>query len=158
MQYLGGVRSKPQTLEYLDRNVGHWRQHGFGIWILRLSGSGEFVGRAGLRFLEIGSSSEVEIGWGLRPAFWGQGLAAEIARECLVVTREILGFDTIVATAQPENIASLRVMERLGMSFERRVFLGGIELDLYRLRLDGPSNSRLQPTLADARAAEPPNR
>lgn len=144
MLHLGGVRSPTQTHEYLDRNIAEWEHNGFGVWILRDLESGEFVGRGGLRVLRLEETDEVEIGWGLRPAFWGLGLATEFAHECLRIARDELQTPTVVATTSKQNHASERVAERLGMVFEREVDLQGLALKLFRVRFDGPSNPRLQ--------------
>lgn len=146
MKYLGGVKTEGQTQKYLDRNAAHWDQRGFGISLLRTADTGELVGRAGLRTLELEDTAEVEVGWGLRPKFWGQGLATEAALECLRVAQGSLGCRTVVAVTYSDNVASKRVMERIGMEFEREVPLYGVELDLFRVKFDSPSNSRAQRT------------
>lgn len=146
MKFLGGVKTQEQTQEYLDKNLAHWLQRGFGIWLLRSSETGELVGRAGLRTLELEDTTEVEIGYGLRPQFWGRGLATEVARECLRIAADSLARETIVATTYADHVASRRVMERVGMRFQREVQLYGITLDLFRIQIDSPSNSRVQRT------------
>ena len=58
--YLGGVRSPEATKTYLDINLAHWAEHGFGLWMFRIR-DGTFVGRAGLRHIKLESAHEIEI-------------------------------------------------------------------------------------------------
>src|SRR5579859_3496349 len=65
MATLGGVRTPAQTRELFDRLLGHWDEHGFGLWIAREPASGRFVGRGGLRRQTLESGGEVEVAYGL---------------------------------------------------------------------------------------------
>jgi len=69
----------------------------------------------------------------LSKAYWGQGLATEGARAGLQYGFEVLGLDQIVGLVHPENRASQRVLEKLGMSFVDRSHYFGLELLRYRL-------------------------
>ena len=70
----------------------------------------------GLRHVTIGGREEVEVGYGLRAEFWGQGLATELASASVRVAFEILGLPELVSFTLPTNRASRRVMEKVGMS------------------------------------------
>jgi len=76
---------------------------------------------------------EVEIGWWLAPAYWGKGLATEAARQALAYGFEVGNLYRIVAIAQSANRDSLRVMERIGMRFEREAVHKGIRVVLYSI-------------------------
>lgn len=128
---LGGVRDEAWTREYLERNVRHWEQHGFGLWMLRLDPKGPVIGRGLLRHLDLGGVDEVEIGYSFEPALWGQGLATEIALGCVEQGR-VRGFDSLVGLTLPENLASRRVLEKAGMQFDRDVMHAGLPHVLYR--------------------------
>jgi len=64
MAELGGVRDDAQTAAYLARNLQHWADHGFGVWILRDTAGKDTIGRAVLRYLVVEGSDEVEVGYG----------------------------------------------------------------------------------------------
>lgn len=67
--YLGDVRSPRASKTYLDTNLAHWAEHGFGLWVLRTR-DGAFVGRAGLRHIELESSRAIEIAYSLVRTHW----------------------------------------------------------------------------------------
>ena len=133
MATLGGVRSDGQSREYLVRNLDHWTKHGFGICVLRDKTDGRFVGRAGLRHVHVAGQDEVELAYALLAEFWGRGLATEISRALLALGFDSLGLANIVAFTLPTNLASRRVMEKLGLVYEREVMWAERPHVLYRI-------------------------
>ena len=91
MALLGGVRDKAGTVAYLEMNVKHWADHGFGMWMLRDAASSAVIGRAILRHLDVEGVDEVEVGYGFMPDYWGRGLATEIAQACVRIGFDRLG-------------------------------------------------------------------
>jgi RimJ/RimL family protein N-acetyltransferase len=118
--------------------VARLREFGFGRrWII-----GKEAG-AGLGFVETKhfgrscdevSPDEVEIGWMITRSAWGHGYATEAGAAIRDEAFERMGFESIVAVHHPENAASPRIMEKLGMAFEREVVArDGWPYRLYRL-------------------------
>jgi RimJ/RimL family protein N-acetyltransferase len=134
MAQLGGVRDEAQTTAYLTRNLQHWADYGFGLWILREVGGGEPVGRAVLRHLLVDGIDEVEVGYAFYPAFWGRGLATEVATACLELGRRELNLATIVAVTSPANLASQHVLQKVGLVYERDFTHDGGLSSLFRTR------------------------
>jgi ribosomal-protein-alanine N-acetyltransferase len=132
MAHLGGVRQEAGTVAYLERNLSHWADHGFGLWMLRDSISQAVIGRAVLRHLEVEGADEVEVGYGFYPDVWGRGLATEVARACVRIGREQVGLRSVVAVTLPEHAASQRVMLKAGLVYERDITLGGLSHVLFR--------------------------
>jgi ribosomal-protein-alanine N-acetyltransferase len=132
MATLGGVRSALQTAEYLDHNLAHWEQHGFGWWTARDALTGQFVGRGGVRHAMVDDRSEVEVGYGLMPEFWGRGLATELAQESVRVGFSELRLPDLVSFTMPTNSASRRVMEKAGFRYEREIVHANLPHVLYR--------------------------
>lgn len=130
MALLGGVRDRAQTAAYMDRNLRHWEEYRFGVWLLR-DPDGHPAGRALLRHLEIGGLDEIEVGYSFHPEYWGRGLAPEIAGRLLQYGHQALG-RSIVALTRPDNRRSQRVMLRIGMAFERPVLHEGLDHVLFR--------------------------
>lgn len=134
MAHLGGVRDDDQTAAYLARNLQHWTDYGFGLWVLRELGGGEPIGRAVLRHILVEGVDEVEVGYGFYPAFWGRGLATEVATACLALGRQELRLGTIVAVTSPTNLASQHVLKKVGLVYEREFIHEGALSVLWRTR------------------------
>ncbi|HET7469800.1 MAG TPA: GNAT family N-acetyltransferase [Gemmatimonadales bacterium] len=132
MASLGGIRSDGETKAYLERNLAHWSQHGFGIWILRDPTTGRVMGRAGLRHLTVEAIDEVELAYALLPEFWGRGLATDAARACVTIGREWLGLPSVVGLTTPDNLASQRVLLKASLTPERELVHGGVGHILFR--------------------------
>ena len=132
MGMLGGLRDEAGTAVYLEQNLKHWACYGFGIWILRDEATATVIGRAILRHLNVEGVDEIETGYGFMPAYWGQGLATEIARACVRIGFEQIGLRSIVAITTPINTASQRVMMKAGLAYEREITHAGVPHLLFR--------------------------
>jgi len=132
MAMLGGVRDEAQTDEYMERNLRHWAEYGFGTWLLRDRGDLRVVGRAVLRHLRVENADEIEVGYGFHPAEWGRGLAREITGACLGYARDALQAASVVALTHPDHVRSQRVLTRVGMVYDREVEEEGKRLALFR--------------------------
>ena len=114
-RYTAGRRlARDETEAQLARYMGHWDEHGFGLWALEERESGRLVGRAGLSWHRLWPS-EPELGWMLDPDVWGRGYATEAGGAALGYGFAALGFDRVVSIVHPDNEPSFRVARRLGM-------------------------------------------
>jgi [ribosomal protein S5]-alanine N-acetyltransferase len=120
---LGGVRRRDEVAALLADERGHWAEHGFGYWAWRDRATGEGVARGGLHIRPVEGEDEIELGWAVVPGRWGQGLATELARASVDAAAQ-LGIARVVAFTMPVNVASRRVMEKLGMTYERTFIHG----------------------------------
>ncbi len=132
MATLGGVRSAAQTAHYLEKQLAHWEQHGFGWWAARQPLTGRFIGRGGLRIETVDGRAEVEVGYGFIAEFWGHGLATELARESVRVGFAELHRPDLVSFTLPTNDASRRVMIKAGFWYERDIVHANLPHVLYR--------------------------
>jgi RimJ/RimL family protein N-acetyltransferase len=123
---------RERVQKFILGQLQHWEEHGFGWWAVEPRSKGELIGWNGLQYLP--ETDEVEVGFLLRKAYWGKGLATEGARASLRYGFEELGLERIVAIVHPENIASQRVIEKLGMAFVDRAEYFG--MDVYRYIVD----------------------
>jgi ribosomal-protein-alanine N-acetyltransferase len=137
MRYLPG--GEPMPRERLDgvmeRSHGHWERHGYGVWIVCELATGELIGQCGLRYLD--EVSETEVLYALARPFWGRGLATEATRAALQFAFDNTRLDRIIALAVPENIASRKVMEHVGMRYEAETRM--FDLDLVQYAIDRDS-------------------
>jgi len=134
MATLGGSRSDDQTQQFLHENLIHWDRYGYGLWMFRAKADNRFVGRGGLRNIHVGGNDEVELAYALMAAFWGRGLATEMAKAILTIAFEHLGMAVIVAFTLTTNQASQRVMQKVSCTFEREIVHAGLPHVLYRIR------------------------
>lgn len=117
----GATWSEARVHAVSERNLEHWREHGFGWRVARLAGTGESAGLIALNFAVAGSglaAGEYEIGWWLSPRLWGRGLAREGAAALRDEAFGRVGAPSIVARVQPANRASLAVAAAIGMQVE----------------------------------------
>ncbi|MGH7520921.1 MAG: GNAT family N-acetyltransferase [Gemmatimonadales bacterium] len=132
MALLGGPRDMAETLGYMARNLQHWADHGFGLWVLRDAADGRVAGRCVLRHLDVEGTDEVELGYGFHKEYWGRGLATEVARTLLQFGLKELKLPSIVAITRPANLGSQRVLIKTGFAYEREVSYDGVPHVLYR--------------------------
>lgn len=118
MRYLlGHPLTRDETTGWLNYFLAGWEDYGFGWWAAVLKESGELIGHCGLQFIHV--TPEIEVTYGLAKAYWRMGLASEAARACLRYGFAQLKVDRIYALAEPGNIGSHRVMERVGMRYDK---------------------------------------
>lgn len=106
-----------ETQDFLNRKINEWQDRGFSQWAVEVKGGPQLIGFLGLAPPEFLPEvmPTVEVGWRLDPAWWGRGFATEGGRAALDFAFDTLGLDEVVSIYEPENVASGRVMERLGM-------------------------------------------
>ena len=133
VRYLGNGEPWPdeRVQDFVARQCENWEKHRICLWKLLPRDSEELIGICGLQHLP--ETPDVEIGWWLAPSHWGQGLATEAARRALAYGFEEAHLQRIVAIAQAANRDSLRVMEKIGMRFEREALHKGIRVVLYAI-------------------------
>ena len=117
MRYFPSPLTAEETDAMLERIRLHFDSHGFGLWAAELKETSEFAGYIGLAVasFEAHFTPCVEIGWRLAARFWNRGLATEGASAMLAFAHGGLGLGEVVSFAAAENVASRRVMEKIGM-------------------------------------------
>lgn len=135
MRYAAGIpdRSPVETHARLERYMAHQRQHGFSKWAVVHREAG-YIGDAGLMVLA--ETGEVELGYRLAEPFWGRGLASEVAAAWIDHGLGQLGLPRIIAFADPRNRASVRIMQKCGMTFDRVDNICGLDCVVYHARAE----------------------
>ena len=118
MEHLPGTLSRSESDQLLVDIDAHFALHGFGLFATELRETGQCIGFIGMSrpSFDAPFMPAVEIGWRLDPAFWNRGLATEGARAVLHYAFDVLGLKEVVSFTVPDNFASRRVMEKLGMT------------------------------------------
>ncbi len=107
----GPDRSMLETKKRLARYIEHQTLHGFSKWIIRERASGQAIGDAGLLVLE--DLGKIDLGFRFARSWWGRGLATEAASAWVRAAFADFHLDRLTAFAHPENLASLRVLQKL---------------------------------------------
>jgi ribosomal-protein-alanine N-acetyltransferase len=118
-RFLGGTRM--QNPEALAKRIRFYMScydtHGFGMCPMFWKETGEMIGAAGLQPLE--DTGDIEVGYSVIKALWGKGIGTEAARGWMEFGFNNFGLERIVAVAVEANTASRRIMEKLGMKYEK---------------------------------------
>lgn len=117
VRYLPGALTRAESDALIERIEAHFDEHGFGLWAVVLGASDELLGFVGLMkpVFDAHFTPCVEVGWRLRSASWGQGYASEGARAAVHAGFTRLALQEIVSFTVPANLASRRVMTKIGM-------------------------------------------
>lgn len=118
-----------QTVDAIRTSEALFRDHRFGLWAARLQREVPIAGFAGL--WPFRDPPEFELLYGMAEAYWGQGLAVEASRAVLDYCRDALALTTVRASTDAANIASVRVLDRLGFAPVRRAVAGGLDTVFY---------------------------
>ena len=166
-KWYGGTKPSPEDIERQATEIERaWRVHGVHKWMAYDRSSGALVGRGGLSRVPVDDdwgqiyaflpSEEwvrhahddnepaavhadwLEIGWALRPEFWGQGYASEIGRAGLEFAFDVLGVRAVVSCTERHNVRSRAVMDRIGMAYAGEIYSRGSMEGLERERDDAP--------------------
>lgn len=109
----------------------HWLKHGYGDWAVTDRAHAGLIGHCGLNFIP--EAGEVEVEYSLAKSYWGRGIATEAAQASVRYGFEALQMERIIALADPQNIASRRVMEKVGLVYQKEVFFFGMQLVFYQI-------------------------
>ena len=101
--------------EELIRNYSEYKKSGYGRWTVVLKETNEILGWCGLKYIE--SVQEVDLGYRLHKKYWNNGYATEASKASLAIGFEQYGLDLIVGRTMRENAASIKVLEKVGMTY-----------------------------------------
>lgn len=113
----------------IDHPIADYRKHGFGRGACILKSTGENIGFAGLKYLE--EFGEVDVAFRLMRTHWGQGLATEAALASVRYGFTDLRLKRIIGLVMPENVASVRVLEKIGLRYVETVACWGRQFSKY---------------------------
>ena len=116
---------------YIAHHLSHWQERGYGHWAVVTRADDQVVGWNGLEYLpELG---ETEVAYLLSKRVWGRGYATESTRLAIQFGFETIGLDHIIGLVHRDNIASISVLEKCGLTYADRIPLWGVELSRYRI-------------------------
>ncbi len=122
LQFIGdrNVRSLPDAEKYIaDRIIKSYIDHGLGLYLVELKTSGTAIGLCGL--IKRDTLDDIDIGFAFLPEYNGFGYAFEAAISTLQFAFESLEINRLVAITTPDNINSIKLLEKIGMQFEKKI-------------------------------------
>ena len=124
--------TREQMQGWLQRNLDHQQQYGYGLFSILLKQTGEFIGDCGLEQME--SEGAAELGYDFRSDFWNQGYATEAALAVREYAFDVLHLPQLISLIRVGNLASKRVAEKVGMTLADEFTRYGVRYWRYTLK------------------------
>jgi RimJ/RimL family protein N-acetyltransferase len=137
-RFFGGPFSDEEIGQRLEREISRMETYGFQYWVIHLLADDQHVGCCGLRPYRL-EEGIPELGFHLRPRYWGQGLAVEAARAVIAYSFETIGARSLSAGHHPQNLASKKVLEKLGFQYAQDEFFSALGRNIPYYLLRGPA-------------------
>ena len=128
------VRTITDAERYIgERLIASYERNGFGLWVVERRETPGPIGICGL--VKRDTLPDADIGFAFLPEFWGRGYAFESAAGVKRYALDVLALPRLLAITNPDNVASIRIVEKLGLLFDHALSLpaGQAEVNLYRL-------------------------
>jgi [ribosomal protein S5]-alanine N-acetyltransferase len=126
----GGIPWSDQEIQsFVKRQIELYEEKQYCRWKLSMKGATGIIGFCGVGLWQ----NAPEVGWWLAPQWWGQGLATEAARATLLDAYQRTDLDRIISVVRPANVASTRVMEKLGLVKASEFMNDGVPLLKYEI-------------------------
>ena len=117
----GELFDRDQMQRWLDSNLEHQEQHGYGLFAVIYKANGELIGDCGLEHMDVEGVRETELGYDLRSDYWNRGLATEAATAVRTFAFETLYLPRLISLIRTGNEASRRVSEKIGMTLHEEI-------------------------------------
>jgi RimJ/RimL family protein N-acetyltransferase len=129
------VHSTEDAHRYLQNGpITSYQKNGFGLYAVVLKETGEIIGMCGL--IKRDQLEHVDIGYAFLPRFWSKGYALEAASAVKADGRDRIGLKRLVAIVDPTNEGSIRVLEKIGLKYEKMVRLSEDDIELKLFSVD----------------------
>ena len=127
MRYYPKCYSRSEAAEWINRQVGRYRSHGHGLWLVSDKSTGSPLGQVGLAPQIVDGVEEPEIGYLIHRPHWRQGLASEAALAVRDYAFGVLNKDHVISLIRPVNIPSQGVARKMGMRPDRVTMFASLE-------------------------------
>jgi [ribosomal protein S5]-alanine N-acetyltransferase len=125
-----------QMVQWLQRNLDHQAQYGYGLFSVILKADQTLVGDCGLEMMEVDNAQVAELGYDFRSDYWDHGLATEAATAVRDYAFQTLGLSQLISLIRAGNRASQRVAEKIGMQRTSEFTRYGYQYWKYALKHD----------------------
>ena len=134
MQYYPKTFNRSDAVQWIERNLRRYREHGYGLFAVTLKNRSGVIGDCGVIRQEVEGETLLEVGYHLRRDQWGHGYATEAAGACMELAFREFGAAKVISLIRPENVPSRRVAERNKMEVERQVTHAGLPHLVYAMK------------------------
>ncbi|WP_437785437.1 GNAT family N-acetyltransferase [Sorangium sp. So ce1097] len=135
MRYYPSTRDEAGTRTWIERSLERYRRDGVGLWAVDIKAEQRaFAGQCGLVWQEVEGKRDLELGYLFQRRHWGRGFATEAASACCDHAFDVVGVDRLISIIHPENVRSIRVAERVGMTRESEARWKDRPVVIYALR------------------------
>jgi ribosomal-protein-alanine N-acetyltransferase len=128
--------SRDESETWIRRNLERYERDGYGQWATVLLDDGRLAGSCGLTNQSVDGVTEIEAGWIFDRALWNRGLATEAGSACRDLAFGPMGRTRLISLVRPENVASCRVAEKLGMTVEKETMHAELRHFVYAMTPD----------------------
>ena len=126
MRYGDGIQTIEWVKTWIAKQQNSYRKFSYGNWVVIHSETSELMGYCGLTYeADVCGKPETTLGYRFAQRYWGNGYATEAVIATLHYSFEILNLKRIVATIDPYNVASIRIAQKAGMTYEQEVMYEG---------------------------------
>jgi len=137
-RFFGGPFSEEEIARRLEREIARMRAHGVQYWPIHLLSDNDYVGCCGLRPYRL-EDGIPELGFHLRPKYWGQGLAREAAQTVIDFAFARIGAKALSAGHHPGNVNSKKVIEKLGFQYSHKEYFPSLQIEIPYYLLPRPA-------------------
>jgi ribosomal-protein-alanine N-acetyltransferase len=127
---------------WIERNLRHYEERGYGMWALVLKGSDEVIGQCGPWPQTVEGRNEIELGWHVNRRLWRRGYASEAAAAARDHAFGPLGIARLISLVRPENVASAGVARKIGMTVDRQITYAGLPHFVFSVAREQSASAR----------------
>ena len=136
-KYLGNktIQSEEQALSTIQKVIKQYEQNGIGRWAIEWKANGDFVGWTGLKLESAFGPIKnfYDLGYRLRPEYWGKGIATETALKSRDYAFEKMGVEVLYASAHVDNTASNHILKKVGFQWQKHFYYEDLKCNWYKL-------------------------
>lgn len=134
MRYsVSGPRSRKNTEEFIKASIDAYQRHSLAQHAVVLKQSQSLIGCSGFFTPMVNNIQEIELSYRLARNYWGQGLGTEAAQACCDYAFSDLLLKRLISIIEPENTASIRVAEKVGLKFEQKITFHELPVLIYAI-------------------------
>jgi len=130
LKYTGDIPflTEKEALKFIE-NYNEYKKNGFGRWAVCLKENHEFIGWCGLKRV----NDVVDLGFRFYKTYWNNGYATEASKACIIYGFKSLKLDKIVARAYEKNKASIKVIQKCNLKFQKKIIYDNVPAVLFNI-------------------------